>query len=58
MAINGLIPCLVGAGGEEFFAVNSANEDFQRKMNEAIKGIPGIRIVEDDNIIFGKGKTN
>lgn len=37
--------------------ISSAPEVFQRKLMQALKGIPGIYIIVDDALITGEGAT-
>ena len=37
------------------FGISPAPEEFQRRLNEAIEGLNGVRTVADDIIVFGVG---
>ena len=39
------------------FGVSSAPEEFQRRLNYALEGLKGIRLIHDDILIFGEGAT-
>ncbi|XP_048579022.1 uncharacterized protein K02A2.6-like [Nematostella vectensis] len=39
------------------FGIKSAPEEFQRRINECIEGLPNIAAVHDDIIIYGTGET-
>ena len=38
------------------FGISPAPEEFQRRMDEALEGLPGVRAIHDDILIFGWGK--
>ena len=40
------------------FGLNSSNEVFQKKMVEVFKGLPGIVVMYDDILIYGKHQTD
>lgn len=40
------------------FGLNSAPEEFQRRQNQTVDGLPGVRCVHDDILIFGEGETD
>ena len=39
------------------FGISPAPEEFQRRLDEAIEGLDGVRTVADDIIVFGVGDT-
>ena len=39
------------------FGILPAAEEFQRRLNQAIEGLDGVRTVADDIIVFGVGDT-
>ena len=39
------------------FGITSAPEEFQRRVSNALAGLPGVTIVADDTLIYGKGDT-
>ena len=39
------------------FGISSAPEEFQRRMHEALEGLPGVCVIADDILIYGKGDT-
>ena len=39
------------------FGISSAPEEFQRRMHEALEGQPGVCVIADDILIYGKGDT-
>ena len=40
------------------FGIAPAPEEFQRRLNEALKGLDGVRTIADDIIVFGVGDTD
>ena len=40
------------------FGIGPAPEEFQRRLNEALEGLDGIRTIADDIIVFGVGDTD
>ena len=40
------------------FGIAPAPEEFQRKLNEDLEGLDGVRTIADDIIVFGVGDTN
>uniref|UniRef100_A0A8C5QD11 Gypsy retrotransposon integrase-like protein 1 n=1 Tax=Leptobrachium leishanense TaxID=445787 RepID=A0A8C5QD11_9ANUR len=38
--------------------ISPAPEVFQRKLNHALEGLPGIRVIADDILIVGEGETD
>ena len=40
------------------FGISSAPEEFQRRMDEALAGLPGVFAVHDDIILWGKKQEN
>ena len=40
------------------FGLNSAPEEFQRRQNQLVEGLRGVRCVHDDILIFGEGETD
>ncbi|VDH90161.1 Hypothetical predicted protein [Mytilus galloprovincialis] len=40
------------------FGLNSAPEEFQRRQNQNMEGLNGVRCVHDDILIFGEGETD
>ena len=39
------------------FGLSTAPEEFQRRQNQALEGLQGVRSVADDMLVFGNGKT-
>ena len=39
------------------FGLTSASEEYQRRMNDALGDIQGIKIFIDDILVFGQGET-
>ena len=39
------------------FGISPAPEYFQRRIDQAIENLPGVKTVADDIIIFGEGKS-
>lgn len=39
------------------FGISPASEEFQRRLNDVIEGLDGVRTVADDIIVFGVGVT-
>lgn len=39
------------------FGISTAPEEFQRRLSNALGGLPGIQVVADDILIYGKGAT-
>lgn len=37
------------------FGINAASEEFQRRMNEVIEGLDGVKVIIDDLLIYGQG---
>ena len=37
--------------------VSIAPEEFQRRLNHALEGLKGLRVIHDDIQIFGEGAT-
>ena len=37
------------------FGICSASEEFQRRINTALEGLPGVKVIVDDILIYGKG---
>jgi len=40
------------------FGLSSSSEVFQKKINDAIAGLPGVKVFVDDILVYGKGKDN
>ena len=40
------------------FGIAPAPEEFQRRLNEALEGLDGVRTIADDTIVFGVGDTD
>ena len=40
------------------FGIAPAPEEFQRRLNEALEGLDGVRTIADDIIFFGVGDTD
>lgn len=38
--------------------ISPAQEIFQRKLNQVMEGIPGVKIIVDDILIVGKGDND
>ena len=39
------------------FGLSTAPEEFQRRQDQALEGLNGVRVVADDVLVFGKGAT-
>ena len=39
------------------FGINAASEEFQRRMNEIVEGLNGVKVIVDDILIVGRGQT-
>ena len=39
------------------FGIKTASEEFQRRQNEVVEGLPGVHSVVDDILIYGEGET-
>lgn len=39
------------------FDITSAPEEYQRRQDQAVEGIPGVKSIIDDILIYGEGKT-
>ena len=39
------------------FGLVSSSEEFQRRLSEALDGLPGVTVVADDILIYGKGEN-
>ncbi len=39
------------------FGISPASEEFQRRMEHALQGLPGVRPIIDDILIYGSGDT-
>ena len=35
--------------------MNTAPEEFQRRLNHALEGLKGVRVIHNDILIFGEG---
>ncbi|XP_064613329.1 uncharacterized protein K02A2.6-like [Liolophura sinensis] len=40
------------------FGISTAPEEFQRRLNEALEGLDGVKVVHDDVLVFGVGDTD
>ena len=40
------------------FGLSPALEEFQRRMNSVLHDLPGVKVIADDILIFGKGATD
>ena len=40
------------------FGISPTPEEFQRRLNEALEGLDGVRTIADDIIAFGVGDTD
>lgn len=40
------------------FGISPAPEEFQRRMDEALEGLPGVKVIHDDVIIWGAGEND
>ena len=40
------------------FGLSPAPEEFQRRMNAVLQDLPGVKVIADDILIFGKGATD
>lgn len=39
------------------FGLNTAPEEFQRRQDQVLEGLKGVRSVADDILVYGEGKT-
>ncbi|PIK55356.1 hypothetical protein BSL78_07726 [Apostichopus japonicus] len=39
------------------FGLNAAPEEFQRRQHQALEGLPGVKCIVDDVIVYGEGPT-
>ena len=39
------------------FGINSASEEFQRRMDEVIQDLKGTTVIVDDILVYGSGNT-
>ena len=39
------------------FGLCTAPEEFQRRLNNALEGLKGVRTIHDDILVFGEGST-
>ncbi|PIK62480.1 hypothetical protein BSL78_00577 [Apostichopus japonicus] len=39
------------------FGISTAPEEYQRRQDQAIEGLPGVRSIVDDILVFGEGDT-
>ena len=39
------------------FGIASASEEYQRRMNDALSGLEGIKVFIDDILVYGQGET-
>ena len=39
------------------FGISSAPEVYQRRMHDIIQGLPGVEVIADDILVYGKGST-
>ena len=39
------------------FRINSAPEEYQRCMHDIVKGLPGVEVIADYILVYGKGNT-
>ena len=37
------------------FGISSAPEEYQRRMHDVVQGLPGVEIIADDILVYGKG---
>ena len=40
-----------------FFGISSAPEEYQRRQDQTVEGLPGVRSIIDDILIYGEGDT-
>ena len=40
------------------FGIKSASEEFQRRMNDALEGLEGVKVIIDDILVIGCGDTD
>ncbi|PIK38272.1 GagPol [Apostichopus japonicus] len=40
------------------FGISTAPEEYQRRQDQAIEGLPGVRSIVDDILVFGEGDTD
>ena len=40
------------------FGLSPAPEEFQRRMNSVLHDLPGVKVIADDILVFGKGATD
>ena len=39
------------------FRISSAPEEYQRRMHDIVQGLPGVEVIADDILVYGKGST-
>jgi hypothetical protein len=39
------------------FSINTAPEEFQRRQDQAVEGLPGVKSIFDDILVYGEGDT-
>ena len=39
------------------FGVSSAPEEYQRRIHDVVQGLPGVEVIADDILVYGKGST-
>ena len=39
------------------FGISSAPEEYQRRMHDVVQGLPGVEVIADDILVYGKGST-
>jgi hypothetical protein len=39
------------------FGISSAPEEYQRRQDQTVEGLPGVRSIIDDILIYGEGDT-
>ena len=40
------------------FGISPAPEEFQRRVNDVLSGLPGVKVIADDILVFGSGETD
>ena len=38
------------------FGISSAPEEYQRRMHDVVQGLPGVEVIADDILVYGKGR--
>ena len=39
------------------FGISTASEEYQRRQDQAVEGLPGVLSIADDILVYGEGDT-